>query len=250
LADGAKVAADEKNLPGWSAGVWVNAQSSNALWLLDAENGDFDLAYGAIPLVKPDPKKNTGRVQWLRCRLPNFGLEGYTPITTANFDLTRVAIGGGRERQLSLYNIEIADELKLKELASVPSPHKGRINTLRFSPDGNTLATGSEDSALCLWEVTKAGKDWKPRATIALGDCTVGAIDFSPDGRTIAVGTFDSKRCDNLYIIEATAGKVLASYRLDGQLTALAYSPNGKTLVTGNNTGRIQTWDAAALRGP
>ena len=113
---------------------------------------------------------------------------------------------------------------------------------------GPAFATGGGDGNVCLWEVTKAGKDWKPRAAASAGNWTVVAIAFSPDGRTLVAGTTGAKQWPNLFVIDVTAGKALVSYRLGNAVTSVAFSPDSKVLVTGNNLGLIQAWDAEALR--
>lgn len=245
LADGAR--GEAKELRKWPVGVWFNLESSDCLWLVERGLDEYAVAYGKMPPIEANPNKKPGSEQWLKTKLTS-GFSIGIPVVTANADLTRLALAV-RSRKLTLSNIAVADDLTLTEVSAVPSFHKGAVSTMRFNPDGKTLATGSEDSTVCLWDVTKAGKDWKPRATVTTGTCTVAALAFSPDGHTLAVGTLDTKKA-SLHIVDVPAGKVLTSYRLDRAVTALAYSPDGKTLVTGDSQGRVQTWDAAELRNP
>lgn len=48
----------------------------------------------------------------------------------------------------------------------------------------------------------------------------------------------------------AAVGFALVPARAADPQPTVAYSPDGKTLVTGNNLGRIQAWDAERLRNP
>jgi WD40 repeat protein len=246
LTDGAR--ASSKELWGWSVGVWFNPDGSDSLWL-SKQVEDYQLSYGKMPAFAPAGDKEPVRERWLKAKLPGNWSDGGIPVVTASADLARFVLTSRDSRKLTLYNIAVDDKLKLTEVAAVPTAHRGSISTVRFSPDGKTLATGSEDSSIALWDIEKAGKDWKPRAMTPAGGGTVSSLTFSPDGRTLVVTTWD-KGPDNLYFLDVTAGKVVASYRIVGSLMSVAYSPDGKTLVTGDYAGRIKAWDAGALRNP
>ena len=248
LTDGTGVTA--KDLWGRPVGVWFNADNSDSLWLTGEGLADYGLVHGKMPPLAPGPKKGATREEWRRTKLPGTWNDGDYPVVAVNSDLTRFALSSHSNRKLVLHNIAVADELKLTEVATVPTGHKGGIDVLQFGPDGNALATGGGDGNVCLWDVTRAGKDWKPRATISAGNWTVIALAFSPDGRTLAAGTTGSKNWPNLFVIDPNAGKALASYRLGISVTSVAYSPDSKVLVTGNNLGLLQAWDAEALRNP
>ena len=59
--------------------------------------------------------------------------------------------------------------------------HAGWVNSVAFSPDGNTLASGSFDNTIRLWDIaTGTLKD-------TLGHTTSWAsVEFSPNGKTLA----------------------------------------------------------------
>jgi WD40 repeat protein len=231
--------------------VWANPNAQEALWLLTRPPffDNYALALGKMPGFGARPEKQPDE-KWLRASWKQIDGE-ITHGFAASPDNTRFAVGKRDSPvALVLYTVAVAEELKLTEVAAVANPHKGNISKIQFSPDGKTLATGSEDSTVCLWDVEKAGKDWKPRAKSPLGWGTVGSLAFSPDGLTLAVGTWDKGRA-NLYFFDVASGKAVASYRLGGQLMSVAFSPDGKTLVTGDfATGRIKLWNAGALRNP
>jgi WD40 repeat protein len=72
--------------------------------------------------------------------------------------------------------------------------HTDRVTTVAFSPDGHTLATGSDDHTVRLWNVAD------PAHSIPLGPPltghtnTVKSVVFSPDGRTLASGDAETVR--------------------------------------------------------
>lgn len=65
--------------------------------------------------------------------------------------------------------------------------HFGAVQNLRFSPDGQTLASGGFDGYLILWDV-KSGKSLK---AIKAHKATVTEVTFSKDGKYVASSSQD-----------------------------------------------------------
>ena len=66
--------------------------------------------------------------------------------------------------------------------------HTDQVTAVAYSPDGRTLATGSWDSTVRLWDVATHTQLGEP----LLGHRdTVNSVAFSPDGRTLATGSDD-----------------------------------------------------------
>ncbi len=64
--------------------------------------------------------------------------------------------------------------------------HQGAVFGVAFSPDGKTLASGSGDKTIILWDVGTR----QPLGT-PLTASAVASVAFSPDGKTLASGTWD-----------------------------------------------------------
>ncbi|AEH10584.1 WD40 repeat-containing protein [Candidatus Protofrankia datiscae] len=69
--------------------------------------------------------------------------------------------------------------------------HTDAVGPVAFAPDGHTLATGSADSTVRLWDVTD------PRQARPLGSPLTGhtgaveSVAFAPDGHTLATASYD-----------------------------------------------------------
>jgi WD40 repeat protein len=109
--------------------------------------------------------------------------------------------------------------------------HTGDIRCLAYSPDGNTLASGSYDKTAILWDLQQR----RPRATLAKHDDSVFALAFSPDGRTLATAAGKVVRLWNV-----RDGKLRSTIDWPStQILALAFSPDGSVLAGTSDTSLV-----------
>ena len=125
--------------------------------------------------------------------------------------------------------------------------HTRWIRALAFSPDGKTLASGDEYKTIFLWDVTGGGR----RATFKIPVGGHYALAFSPNGNLLASGGSNG----TIYLWDATkteerwwdaVGQYMPSLVLNGhnaKVTNLAFSPDGKTLISGSHDGTVRAWD-------
>ena len=152
-----------------------------------------------------------------------------------------------RHHALVLYSILTVDDFRLEPLTTIDNPHPGPVTAVAFAPNGRILATGGDDGSISLWDLTRPGPGVKPMATVdGVSNYRVFALAFRPDSRVLAAITWDKTK-PNLLLIDVDTGKLVDSLRLERELTALAWSPDGRTLLTGGASGKIQAWDADAL---
>jgi WD40 repeat protein len=111
--------------------------------------------------------------------------------------------------------------------------HRGEVTSLAFSPDGDTLASGSTRGTITFWDVDRRRRVGPPLTGTG---AAVTSVTFSPDGTTLAsasgetVSLWDVRRRRRL-------GPPLTGHHAD--VVTLAFSPDGKTLASGSNDPSI-----------
>jgi WD40 repeat protein len=107
---------------------------------------------------------------------------------------------------------------------------------IALSPDGRTLATGTMQGTISLWDVATG----KRRAGLRGHREGVHGLAFSPDGKTLASGSDDR----TVRLWHVAAGQELLALPAEAEVYSVAFSPDGRSLAAALYDGSIKLWQA------
>ena len=118
-------------------------------------------------------------------------------------------------------------------LLHLEKAHSAAVNAVRFFPDGNALASASEDTTIRIWHTS----DWRLQQVLNTPG-PVSFMDSSPDSFFLA-GSVDN----TIYTWRVLDGHLALT--LSGHskpVTSLCYSPDGGMLASGGDDNNICIW--------
>jgi WD40 repeat protein/serine/threonine protein kinase len=146
--------------------------------------------------------------------------------------------------------IKLWDVASHREVRSLRG-HVSSIYALAFSPDGKTLASGSTDQTVKLWD-TASGE---LRETIVPGESGASSgmgAGFSRASEAVraTMNSFPERTVRKDRENETPPRpKVILPHGSNIEVWSAAYSPDGKTLITGTSGGALLRWDVEKLPG-
>jgi WD40 repeat protein len=118
------------------------------------------------------------------------------------------------------------------------------VDSVAFSPDGHTLASGGSDGTIELWNISDPAYPRPSGPPLAGGGAEVHSVAFSPGGHTLASGSDDGTV--RLWDVTDPAHPSQLGQPLTGSTVAVdsvAFSPGGHTLASGSDDGTTRLWN-------
>jgi RNA polymerase sigma factor (sigma-70 family) len=141
-----------------------------------------------------------------------------------------LASAESRAKTVKLWEVATGKELKTLE------GHNGSVRGVALSPDGKTLASSGGDGQVKLWDVSTG----KEKASLKWQTYGRHPLTFSPDGKLLATTGGDSH---NVMLWDAKTGKDLVTLDHTAPVWSVAFSGDGKTIVTAGDDG-MRIWTA------
>ena len=140
---------------------------------------------------------------------------------------------------------DLSDPARPVSLSTIPQGSTRPIDVLRFSPDGRTLASGSDDRSVKLWNVADP-RAATPEAPLLGNQENALDLMFSPDGRILASAGARGVRFWGLDSGPRLDSSLLAS---SDTVRSFAFNPNGQLLAhfAQDRTIRLATLDATEI---
>ena len=168
---------------------------------------------------------------WSRYREIRAGLPHWLRAVALSPDGRWLATGGWN--YLQVYDLTTGEKV-----TDLPQP--GRyVYSLKFSPDGQYLASANGGTAAKLWRVS----DWSEARTLAEGLPENVSLTYSPDGRYLALSAGSTVR------VWSTSNWDTPLYTLDrgsfDSLVPVDFSADSQLLITRWNAGTVKVFAAA-----
>jgi WD40 repeat protein/serine/threonine protein kinase len=144
------------------------------------------------------------------------------------------------DRTASLWSAATGNRLK-----RFVEGHEFLVSGVVFYQDGEHLATGAGDNSVRVWN-RAAGT----QVAVLTPTGRIGTLAVSPDNRWLATGSLGNDVTLWNGRIEGPPLGTLGGH--EAEISALAFSPNGQLLVSGDDRGKLRLWRleaGSAVRG-
>ncbi|WP_416981289.1 NACHT and WD repeat domain-containing protein [Streptomyces sp. T028] len=154
----------------------------------------------------------------------------------------RTLAGAGYDGTVRLW--DVTDTGRPKPLGRPLTGHSGRVFEVDFSPDGRTLASAGEDRTVRLWDLTDRAAPRLVSQPVSSHGPYVTAVTFSRQRHFMATG--DTDGAVTLWdVTDPARPEPVRTLETQGEVMALEFSPDGRTLVASGLDQGMHLWTLA-----
>ena len=153
----------------------------------------------------------------------------YSPVDSS------VVASGGDSRAVKLWDLR-------NDAVTTLGSHADTVNVVAFSSDGQLLASGGDDYACKLWDIPLKRRVATFEHIVNRSRSQIKAVDFSRDGQMLATAGVDVK------LWNVRTREEITTFEHGRWVLAVAFSPDGQFLATGDEIGQVNVWDVQRRR--
>ena len=235
------------NLLDWGSNNVLAVSLGTSVYLWNAANSQIEQL-----LSSPEPDNVVTSVSWIQkgnhlavgfnnSLIQLWDAQKMAPVRNLRGHTNRVAAlswnqyilsSGGRDNCLIHHDVRVQNSLVEK----IEGIHTQEICGLKWSPEGDQLASGSNDNTLMIWEATQLKS---PKFVLRDHRAAVKAVAWCPwQSRLIASGGGTNDKCIKLW--NTDTGTLLSSIDTESQVCALLWNQIEKELISSHGFSQNQ----------
>ncbi|KAF7433836.1 hypothetical protein PC9H_005802, partial [Pleurotus ostreatus] len=162
------------------------------------------------------------------------GMEGHDMINSVAFssDGSKLA-SSSEDHGIRLWDTKNGQMLKLLE------GHRNHVEMVAFSSCAEKLISASCDKTVCIWDTMSGELVKRLEGHTDLVVCA----SFSPNQDIVVSGSMDK----SIRVWDSGSGEILAVYEVPSEVLSVAFSGDGKKIISGCNDGGVHIWDTSFL---
>ena len=205
-----------------------NLSSKLSVWKMDNEDELRQLPVESRRREGQDPGKRYGYSSSGANGVVAFSKNGYMLAAVLNED---------RASEHYRFTIHLW-AIPFEKSHAILKGHTAKINAISLTPDGKTLASGSSDGTIRIWDTSTGNQ------LLSLPSDKTRILAISVDGKILASSNASYKN-NHIKLWDISTGTQLNTLKGESNysVTELAISPDNSMLTSGYHDGKIRLWD-------